>query len=184
MTELLEPKIAWSDVETTGLDTRDGHVLLQIAVIITDKNFNEIAVREDKFRYDPAEVEILKAMAPTIVREMHEENGLWDALPDGVPLNGYDDVLLRWLQSIQPKPRELYFGGNSITLDREFIRQFLPKSYDHFHYRSLDMTSVETFHNFTEDRPWFEKKKAHDALEDIRESIASAKYQRDLNKPF
>lgn len=182
MTETLEAKIAWTDVETTGLDTRDGHLLLQIAIIITDKDFNEIAVLEQKFRYSPAEVAILKDMAPPIVQEMHEKTGLWDALPDGTPLDEYDDVLLRWLQRYQPKARELYFGGNSITLDREFIREFLPKSYNHLHYRSLDMTSVETFKNFTEDRPWFEKRKVHDALEDIRESIASAKYQRELDR--
>ena len=182
MTETLEPKIAWTDVETTGLDTRDGHQLLQIAIIITDKDFNEIAELEQKFRYSPAEVAILKAMAPPIVREMHEKTGLWDALPDGTPLDEYDDVLLRWLQEIQPKARELYFGGNSITLDREFLREFLPKSYDHLHYHNLDMTSVEAFKDFTDDRPRFEKKKSHDAMDDIRESIASAKHQRDLDR--
>lgn len=175
-------EIAWTDVETTGLEPSEGHKLLQIAVIITDREFNELAVLEEKFRYSEEEVQELKKLSNDFVLDMHQSTGLWDALPDGVPLDGYDETLLRWLQSVQPEPRRLYFGGNSIFLDRDFMRAFLPKSYSHFHYRSLDMTSVETFHNFTEGRPWFEKRKTHNALDDIRESIESAKYQRTLDK--
>lgn len=173
--------IAWIDVETTGLDTREGHRLLQLACIVTDKNFTELGTIEQKFRYSPEEIEQLKELCPPVVRHMHEATGLWQELTHGMELEEFDEVFLQWLKSLQPEPRVLYFGGNSIFLDREFTREFLPKSYEHLNYRDVNMTSVETFHLLTEERPWFPKKKVHDALSDIRESIASAVYQREQN---
>ncbi len=175
--------IAWTDVETTGVDTREGHKLLQIAVIITDENFQELATLEQKFYYSAEAVEKLKELAGDYVTNMHAATGLWDQLPEAAETpETFDLKLLRWLQSNQPLAKTLLFGGNSITLDREFMREFLPKSYEHFSHRSLDMTSVENYFAFTQGRERFEKKTTHNALDDIRESLDSLLYHRKLDQ--
>lgn len=184
MTTAREAEMAWIDLESTGVDTRTGDKLLQIAVILTDLDFNEIDTIEAKFYFSPAEVEKLKAQANSFVKDMHATTGLWDRLSDeGNPTQeDFDLHLLAWLQAYQPAAKALYFGGNSITLDREFMREFLPKSYEHLSHRSMDMTSVELFLVGSDGRPRFQKKLTHEALEDIRESLAQARYNRELSK--
>jgi len=179
-------EIAWIDLETTGLTVPDGHWPLQIAAIITDKNFDELGTLERKIFYTSDSVFRLKELAGDYVRAMHEATGLWDQLTDekNPTLSILDRDLHAWLVSFQPEVGKLIIGGNSIFLDREFMRAFLPKSYAHLSYRSLDMTSVEKFFGFTEARKEFEKKLVHNALDDIRESIEQAKYHRSLTKPF
>lgn len=183
-----EAEIAWIDVETTGDDARPqfGNKLLQVAVILTDKNFNEIDTLERKFYFPAEEVKAMRDAAVPFVQAMHDTTGLWDQLSnvENPDYEHFDQYFTEWLIARQPQPRKLRFGGNSIFLDREFMREHLSVSYKHFHYRSLDMTSVEEYFGFTEGRPWFTKKKSHDAMDDIRESIASARYHAALNKPF
>ncbi len=181
-----EAEIAWIDLETTGLTVPEGHWPLQIAAIITDRQFNELGVFESKIFYAKDNIHRLKELANDYVIDMHEKTGLWDQLSDETNprLLELDELLYEWLVSFQSEALRLRFGGNSIFLDREFMRAYLPKSYSHLSYRSIDMTSVEEFFQFTEGRAPFEKKLTHNALEDIRESIAQAHYHKNLNKPF
>ena len=37
-----QPNIAWIDTETSGLDERDGSMLLEVACIVTDSELNEL----------------------------------------------------------------------------------------------------------------------------------------------
>lgn len=180
-----QPVIAWIDVETTGLDTRDGHQLLQLAAIVTDKRFDELATIETKFYFDKADVELLRDSSVPYVRDMHDKTELWSQLSS--PVNpsheDFDKTFSAWLREFGPAGT-LLFGGNSITLDREFMREYLPLSYDVLSYQNVDMSSVENFFMFIEDRPKFSKKTMHEALEDIRESIAQAVYHRNQTIPF
>ena len=181
-------EIAWIDVETNGADTREGCQLLQLAIILTDLQFNEIDVLEAKFYYTPKESEVLRDNAIDYVKQMHDATGLWAQISDKdttVSQTEFDEKLLAWMIAYQPESEKLYFGGNSINLDREFMREFLPKSYAHLSYRSMDMTSIELFLVGTDNRLKYTKKLTHEALDDIRESLAQARYHRDLSKvPF
>lgn len=184
-TSLGEAEIAWIDVETTGLEVSEGHQLLQVAAILTDRHFNEIDSFERVVFYGPVTTTLLREQfANDYVRSMHDTTGLWDQLPSGTPVEQVDEELHEWLKSHQPKEGFLYFGGNSQVLDREFMKAYTPRSIAHLSYRDLNMTSVEKFFNLIEDRPGFEKKKTHDAMDDIRESIASARYHWRMNTPF
>lgn len=181
-------EIAWGDCETTGLDARPeaGNKLLQIAVILTDGDFNELGEIEATFYFTPEEVEAMKAKADPYVLNMHNKTGLWEQLSN--PMNpsyeAFDERLKVWLETHQPEAKRLKLGGNSMFLDREFWREFLPKSFEHLSYRDINMTSVEEFFVFTENRPRYVKKLVHEAMSDIRESIEQARYHRSLNKPF
>ncbi len=66
-------------------------------------------------------------------------------------------------------------AGNSIAQDRSFIDRHMPRLARRLHYRMLDVTSwkivlAERF------GLKYEKKKAHRALDDIRESIGELSF--------
>jgi len=179
-------RIAWIDVETNGVDARPKHngKLFQVAAIITDGDFNELDVIETTFYFPETEAAKLRALANPYVQKMHDATDLWKNLSnlENQSYENFDNIFARWLQKHEPEPNKLVMGGNSITLDREFLREFLPKSFACLSYQSLDMSSIQRFFELIEGRPEFEKKKTHAALDDIRESIAQARWHRDYVK--
>lgn len=175
---MLKDVMFWTDVETTGLSTDDS-VLLEIAVIPTTKTLEQLTEPfQATVRYTEDEVAQLKAKAPTRVRKMHTETGLWDRLPQGLPLAELDQKLKGYLSSIA-NPQQGRIAGNSVRLDLNFIEEYLPESYKHLHYRSVDMSALQFLATSWYDIPVFEKKLVHSALSDIEESIEQAKYLRD-----
>lgn len=179
-----ETRILWIDVETTGLNLHETDKLLQVAAIITDGDFNEIAEPfEAKVRFENWQVGMMKNRSKDVVREMHEKTGLWDSLKtSGITLPMLDDRLAKFIDDNSLEGKQPYFGGNSIFLDRTALMLNLPKAFSKIHYRSIDMSSIAIYMGLTTDAEPFEKSKSHDALDDIRESIAEAKYYRDLLK--
>lgn len=180
-----EARIAWTDVESTGLYPDEGSTLLQVAIIVTDGLFNELAVHESKLSVDASEANRLYLSAGDYVKAMHEKTGLWDAIV-GEPKSheDWDEEVLTWLQSVHATPQFMRMGGNSITLDRMHLRAFMPKTLEFLSYRNLDMSSIEYFDELAAKTPPYKKNLAHEALADIRESIAQARYHRDERTPF
>jgi oligoribonuclease len=72
--------------------------------------------------------------------------------------------------------------GNSIHVDRFFLRHHMPALEAHLHYRNVDVTSIKELA-----RRWLpktfakapRKSDSHRALDDIRESIAELQFYRD-----
>lgn len=180
--DLDNERIVWIDVESDGLSPQRGNKLLQVASIVTNGRFEEVGEPfEAKIRYTEAEVAAMREATVAFVRDMHDANGLWAALPsEGESLSVVEYKFLRHLQAAGVKPQSARLGGNSITLDRNFLDAFLPRVHEYLHYRSLDMSSIGGFVDLARgDIPWFDKAKTHDALDDIRESLAEARHYRD-----
>ena len=174
-----ERRIAWIDVETTGKTPRDGSRLIQVACIITDGDLNELNEGlEMKIHYTEEEVAALYEASDDFVKNMHTTNGLWKDLPTkGLSHEEVDERLLNELKLYIAEPVTAKLGGNSITLDRNFLEAELPSSFNYIHYHSYDMSSVAEHYKLDAPSiPEFTKKYSHDALEDIRESIAEARY--------
>lgn len=172
-------RIAWIDVETTGKTPRDGSRLLQVACIVTDGNFNELDPGfEMKIHFSKEEVAELYATTDPFVQNMHDKTGLWEALPvEGQPREVVEEKLLEYLKLYISEPVSAKLAGNSITLDRNFLEAELPEAFEYLHYRSYDMSSIEEHYKLDAPSiPIFDKKYTHEALEDIRESIAQARY--------
>lgn len=172
-----DEKVVWIDVETTGLDA-DRHKLLQVACIVTDGDYNELDEGyEGKVFQSATQVDILRGTSSDIVRQMHDANGLWDALPSGKALEEVEQELLSYITQHVPEARTARLGGNSITLDRNFLQKNVPSVFNHIHYWSYDISSVAgMFDQFVPSVKRYEKKATHDALDDIRESIAEGKH--------
>lgn len=171
--------ITWLDAETNGTDPSLGKKLLQVACLITDEKFNIVSDGfERKVFYTEDEVKNLKENTNDFVLEMHNKTDLWNKLTtEGQLLSVIDKELFEEISKFSPEPGKTRLGGNSITLDRNFVRAFLPKSFEQLSHQSYDMTSVSGFLRLCDPKfGSYEKKLAHDALEDIQESIDEAKF--------
>ena len=70
--------------------------------------------------------------------------------------------------------------GNSVGHDRRFLIRHMPRLHDFLHYRTVDVSTVkELVKRWYPQGPHLpEKKSAHLALEDIRESIDELRFYR------
>jgi oligoribonuclease len=187
--------VAWIDVETTGLDASNDH-LLQVACLMTDTKFNVLdetgyeAVIQypqdvvDNFKLG-IEPDAFNGIDPYVVN-MHSRSGLWDRLPDGVHVKKADHDLLAYIQTFAPLWRSARIAGNSVRLDLNFLAEYLPATSKHLHYRFIDVTTLQTVASWHGGVPEFEKQLAHEAMADIRESIAQARWLQDQTtyQPF
>jgi oligoribonuclease len=73
-------------------------------------------------------------------------------------------------------------AGNSVHLDRAFLKRYMPSLEAFLHYRIVDVSTIKELA-----RRWFPaaleaapaKKDSHRALDDIRESIEELRYYRE-----
>ncbi len=167
------------DLEMTGLDP-EKHVIVEMATLVTDDDLNIVAEGPDIVI--GASPEQLGAMED-IVRNMHSSSGLLKASAASTTTIGEAAAeTLTFLKSEIQKAGEVPLCGNSIGVDRRFLRLYAPELDDFFHYRSVDVSTLkELCRRWRPDlysgRP--HKQTAHRALEDVKESIAELTYYRE-----
>lgn len=167
-------KILWLDLEMTGL-APDRDRILEVAAIITDWNFSELASFESGVGHDENEV-----------RELVEGNQFFAAYPQNkaaflelVRKSPSEEEVESQLTALIDQhfgPDEpVLLGGNSIHTDRQFIRRWWPQLESRLHYRMLDVSAWKVL-MMAKFGLEFEKQESHRALDDIRESIAELNY--------
>lgn len=172
------PNITWIDVETGGLDESTDK-LYEVAAIVTDRNLNILDPEGFKMvvHYPKEQIESLRNASVPFVQEMHDKTGLWERLPNGTPLKDVDAKLHEYIAQFSA-PKTSLMGGNSITLDRNFLRANLPQSFGHISYQSIDVSSfgavAKAWYGIT-----YKKKLLHSAFSDITESIEELRYYRE-----
>lgn len=62
-------------------------------------------------------------------------------------------------------------AGNSVHVDRTFIKKYMPLLDEFVHYRILDVTSIKIMMSTYAPNVVYHKKGSHRALDDIEESI-------------
>ena len=162
----------------TGLDPAQ-HVIVEMATLLTDDDLEIIAEGPDLVIHQPAEA--LAAMED-VVREMHTRSGLLTRIAAStVTLEEAGEQTLAFLRQHIPEQGTVPLCGNSIGTDRRFLAAYLPEIEHHLHYRSVDVSTVKELA-----RRWHpevlkgapEKRTAHRALDDIRESVEELRYYR------
>jgi len=142
-------RIAWLDVETTGLDI-ERDLLLEVALIVTSGNLRELARESMVIAHTAEEIEAafsLPGRDATYVRQMHTDNGLLEACqgPWAVSLEEADDRLFHLLgvEAQGCKGSRFPIGGCSVWLDRCMVRRDLPQLHEMIHARTVDASCLK-----------------------------------------
>ena len=170
-------RLIWIDLEMTGLDT-DRDSILEIATVVTDSDLNILAEGPEFAIAHP--LATLEAMDEWN-RNQHGKSGLWRrALEQGVSMAEAEARTLAFLREWVPE-RASPMCGNSICQDRRFLHRQMPALERHFHYRNLDVSTLKILAErwAPQIKEGFQKKGTHQALDDIRESIAELQYYRE-----
>ncbi|MEE4216555.1 MAG: oligoribonuclease [Xanthomonadales bacterium] len=175
-------RLVWIDLEMTGL-APDRDSILEIASIVTDADLNELAEGPVYAIHHPEAT--LQAMDEWNTQH-HRASGLWQrVLSSQVSMReaeqGTLDFLGQWLE-----PGCSPMCGNSICQDRRFMYRLMPELQGWFHYRNLDVSTVKelALRWAPELLQGFQKENRHEALADIRESIAELRYYRPFMGRF
>ena len=169
--------LIWIDLEMTGLDPRI-HKIIEIASIVTDKDLNILAQGPVLAIQQPAED--LAAMDDWNIKT-HTASGLVQRVQTSkVTIQQAEQATLEFIAQWVPKGCSP-ICGNSIAQDRRFLYTAMPELEAWFHYRYLDVSTLKELA-----RRWkpevldgFVKKSTHQALDDIRESIAELCWYRE-----
>lgn len=142
--------LACIDLETTGLDEQTGLVLEVAAKIVT----NDLTAVDDGISLVVAQQSPEDSLFPVFpwrgrmndyVTTMHTESGLSaDVDRASLTITQVDAAVAAYLGG-HAGDAPLLLVGNSITLDRNFLREHLPLTFAKLHHRSIDLTSVELF---------------------------------------
>ena len=167
--------LVWIDLEMTGLDP-ERNVIIEIASLVTDRDLNILA---EGPCLAIARTEDELSTMDTWNFHTHTASGLVARIQnEGVTVAEAERQTLLFLRRWLPKGASP-LAGNSIAQDRRFLRREMPKIEDFLHYRNVDVSTVKELV-----RRWYpalapaEKKQAHQALEDIRESVNEMLYYR------
>jgi oligoribonuclease len=173
----VDTHLVWLDMEMSGLDP-DNDKVLEIALIVTDKDLNVVAEGPVLVVHQPDSV--LDGM-DSWNKGTHGKSGLIDKVKAS-PLSEADveQQVLAFMEQHVPK-RTSPMCGNSICQDRRFLARHMPRLEAYFHYRNLDVSTLkELAARWRPDlKDGFKKANSHTALADIIESIEELKYYRD-----
>lgn len=167
--------IVWIDLETTGLDP-ERSVILEIAVVITDKYLNVLDQTALVVHQPPEALVDLDAW----VQQQHQASGLLDEVrQSSLTLAQAEAAVLERVEARCP-PQACPLAGSSVCFDRRFLLRHMPKVEAHLSYRQIDVSSLKELV-----RRWYPDKAIpngtgakHRALPDILESIAELRYYR------
>jgi oligoribonuclease len=175
----LESRLAWVDLEMTGLNpSRD--VILEIATIVTDADLEIIAECADLVVSWPNEI---LARMNGIVRKMHQKNGLMERVQSAsLRLGDAEKQTLAFLKEHCPEGK-IPLCGNSVWMDRHFLNRQMPRVESYLHHRVVDVSSIKELA-----RRWRpdllanapQKPESHRALDDIRASIEELRHYREV----
>ncbi len=187
----------WFDAEFTSLDL-DQACLLQVAVVVTDTNLRRIAPSEADInlciRIEEGEAisPWVAENLPALVEKCRSSNA--------VSIDEADAQIAALLDQYCGTPCEEMacrpiLAGNSVHNDWFLMRKFLPQFASRLHYRLLDVSTLKIqWQDWVEQQP-FDKESvsqlnqyfpggeitsanAHDALFDIKASIAELAFYR------
>jgi oligoribonuclease len=166
-------RILWIDLEMTGLDPVNDRIL-EVAAIVTDWNFKEIATYT-----------AVKKVGPNLMKK-RMVGAFWESFPEvrdalmaqnisGKNGRTVENELLAFIDAHFEADHLVLLAGNSIHQDRRFIANEWSRLDARLHYRMLDVSAWKVVFEGRYGKK-FAKPEAHRALDDIRGSIEELQY--------
>lgn len=187
----LRDALVWVDCEMTGLGGEGGpgdDRLVQVAVLVTDKDLNVIAEGPELTIHHSDEV--LDGMSDWC-KTQFGWNGLGQPTTKGrlaeaiqqssISEADADAQILQFVQQYMNKNVGV-LAGNTVHMDKRFLDKYCPMFMGHLHYRIVDVSTLKELcrrwypEDFSRVPP---KKCAHTAMADIKESLLELRYYRE-----
>lgn len=171
------PHLIWIDCEMTGLNL-ETDALVEIAVLVTDSELNvigegiQLVIQATQGQLDSMD---------DFVREMHTKSGLIEEIPNGIPMEAAEKLIMEYLESTGTAPGKSPLAGNSVSVDRNFIARDMKGLSQYLHYRTIDVSTIKELVRRWHPKIYFgapAKTGNHRALGDIQDSIAELAYYR------
>lgn len=170
-------RMVWIDLEMSGLDVERCRIL-EIAALLTDSQLGIVAEGPDLVVHQGDDV--LAAM-DAWNSEHHGASGLTAAVRASQVSEAEAEARVLEFVARHCSAGTAPLAGNSVWMDRLFLRRYMPRLEAFLHYRIVDVSTVKELV-----RRWSPavaarvpaKAERHRALEDIRESVAELAYYR------
>ncbi len=169
--------LIWIDLEMTGLNPEQDRII-EIATLVTDADLNILA-EGPVFAVHQSDAQL--ALMDDWNVKTHTNSGLVQRVKASQYSDGdAERETIAFLQQWVPA-NSSPICGNSIGQDRRFLFKYMPELEAYFHYRYLDVSTLKELA-----RRWkpeilsgFKKQGTHQAMDDIRESVAELAYYRE-----
>ena len=187
----IEDAMVWVDCEMTGLGVNQGHRLLEVAVIVTDKSLSrvikgpELIIHQNEESLDGMNDWCKNMFGWRSRNDFDDDNLAAASLKSKISEEQAEEIIMEFLRPLVPEKKAV-LAGNSVHVDRQYLEKFMPNFIDYLHYRIVDVSTVKELARrwspkIAEQLPW--KKGKHRALEDIEESIDELRfYQQNFFK--
>lgn len=169
--------LIWIDLEMTGLNP-DTDLIIEIATIVTDKDLNILAQGPVIAVHQP---DAALAAMDAWNQKHHGESGLITRVKAStIDAAAAEQQTIAFLQHWVPANTSP-ICGNSIGQDRRFLYRYMPQLEAYFHYRNIDVSTLKELAARWAPavKDGFNKVSAHQALDDIIESIDELRYYRE-----
>ncbi len=168
-------RILWMDLEMTGLSA-DDDLILEVAAIVTDWDFKEIATYQGIIKNDEKLLQN-RIAANSVFWDANSQSrdGLLTQNKHGKDLSKIENEIIKFIKNNFTDGVPVLLAGNSIHMDRRFIFKQWPKLDAKLHYRMLDVSAWKVVFDGKFGQK-FLKPDSHRALDDIRGSVLELQY--------
>ena len=170
----------WVDAETTSLDISNA-LILEIAFVVTDKNFNIKETLDIVINYTEEEIEACN-MSEWSRKMFYNIQGndtktLMDRVKDSNVSKTVAEAKINSLFDRWGGNSRIILHGSSVTWDRDIMKKQMPSMEERLHYMTLDVTTLllisKSFYPLVKLPP---PKKLHRALSDLMDSMDLYKF--------
>jgi len=170
------------DTETTGNEPDSD--LIEIGMVMLDvPSLSELG--HYTIVIEPSPEQFSAMMEKTVVREMHEKNGLIADLiaHKGVHPEIADSLINRWLDQYSADRSHIPYGGSGVAhFDRQYITRQLPRLNKRITYWALDVGSVRRIFALQGASTASIDAKTHRALDDAQVHAAELRFYAEAGR--
>ena len=176
-TQQSKENLVWIDLEMTGLDPENERII-EIATLITDSQLNYIAEGPNLIINQP--IEFLDGMDEWN-KKQHGGSGLIEGVKKSSISQQVAEIETLEFISKYVFEKQSPMCGNTVSHDRRFLIKYMPTLEAYFNYRHIDVSTVkELATRWMNEAQVYEKKGAHRAMGDIKESVEELRFYKNL----